>query len=94
MWIEMGTAVTALGFATSATGWYRSERLLSRSRRERQDLANSSLVIEEERRVLELVAKGASLQEVLDTLTRAIERISPESICTVLLLDEDTGNFF
>ncbi len=39
--------------------------------------------------MLELVATGASLNEVLDTLTRAIERFSPESLCTVMLLDEE-----
>jgi diguanylate cyclase (GGDEF)-like protein len=39
--------------------------------------------------MLELVAKGAPLREVLDTLTEAIERISPESLCTIMLLDEE-----
>ena len=91
MWVESSTAAIALAFAGAALGWLNAMRRLSESRRERKDLANSSLVIEEERRVLELVAKGASLQEVLDTLTRAIERISPESICTVLLLDQESG---
>jgi len=37
---------------------------------------------------MELVATGASLQELLDTLTAAIERIEPGTICTVMLLDE------
>jgi diguanylate cyclase (GGDEF)-like protein len=57
--------------------------------REREDLAKSALVIEVERQMLELVAKGASLSEVLDTLTRAIEQLSPESHCTIMLLDEE-----
>jgi GAF domain-containing protein len=57
------------------------------------DLANSSVVIEEERRMLELVANGAPLTEVLNTLTRAIERISPGSLCTVMLLDEEHRRF-
>jgi hypothetical protein len=51
--------------------------------------AKSALVIEVERQMLELVAKGASLSEVLDTLTRAIEQLSPESHCTIMLLDEE-----
>ncbi len=33
--------------------------------------------------------RGASLGDVLDSLTRAIERISPGALCTVLLLDEE-----
>ncbi len=56
--------------------------------RESEELTTSSLVTETERSMLELVAKGASLGEVLDTLTRAIERISPQSLCTIMLLDE------
>jgi diguanylate cyclase (GGDEF)-like protein len=55
---------------------------------ESEELTTSSLVTETERSMLELVAKGAPLGEVLDTLTRAIERISPQSLCTIMLLDE------
>lgn len=58
---------------------------------EREDLATSSLVTETERAMLELVADGAPLAAVLDTLTRAIERISPQSLCTIMLLDEVHG---
>jgi len=35
------------------------------------------------------VANGAPLSEVLNTLTQAVERISPESLCTIMLLDEE-----
>jgi diguanylate cyclase (GGDEF)-like protein len=55
---------------------------------ESEELATSSLVTETERAMLELVANGAPLAAVLDTLTRAIERISPQSLCTIMLLDE------
>jgi diguanylate cyclase (GGDEF)-like protein len=72
----------------STAGWLWTRRRLQENRREREDLANSTLVIEEERRMLDLMARGASLGDVLDTLTRAIERISPGALCTVLLLDE------
>ena len=46
-------------------------------------------MIEEERRVLELIAKGCSLKEVLDALTAAIERMAPDCYCTVLLLNDE-----
>jgi signal transduction histidine kinase/CheY-like chemotaxis protein len=46
-------------------------------------------VVEEERRVLELVAKGASLQQVLDALTLGIERLAKDCLCSILLLDEE-----
>ena len=88
MWSALVIGVLLLAALVCAIGWYRTKVRLANSVRERADLANSSLVIEEERRMLELVAKGASLSEVLNTLTLAIERISPGSICTVMLLDE------
>jgi signal transduction histidine kinase/ActR/RegA family two-component response regulator len=52
------------------------------------ELERSSRVAEEERRVLELVATGASLRQVLDALATGLERLSPERLCTILLLDE------
>jgi diguanylate cyclase (GGDEF)-like protein len=88
MWFEIaGLALIALT-GVSTAGWLWTRRRLRENRREREDLANSSLVIEEERRMLDLMARGASLGDVLDTLTRAIERISAGALCTVLLLDE------
>jgi diguanylate cyclase (GGDEF)-like protein len=72
-----------------AVGWIAASRRASNNAPRQVDLATSSLVTETERRMLELVAKGAPLSEVLDTLTEAIERISPESLCTIMLLDEE-----
>jgi len=89
MWFELIAAVSLLVAGMTTAGWLTTRRRLAESAREREDLANSSLVIEEERRMLELVAKGAPLSEVLNTLTRAIERISPRALCTVMLLDEE-----
>jgi two-component system sensor histidine kinase/response regulator len=77
-----------LAFAACAVA-YRQTRRLSESQRDQQKLERSSRVIEEERRVLELIAKGCSLKQVLDALTAAIERMAPECYCTVLLLDEE-----
>ena len=78
-------------FATVAL--VRVKRRLRESLREREDLANSSLVIEQERRMLELIAEGAPIEEVLDTLNTAIERISPGALCSVMLLDEESGQY-
>jgi diguanylate cyclase (GGDEF)-like protein len=89
MWFDLITAALLLGTGISTGGWLRMRRRLAESTRERTDLANSSLVIEEERRMLELVAQGAPLSDVLNTLTLAIERISPGAVCTVMLLDEE-----
>src|SRR5580693_648896 len=89
MWLEPTALSLLLGVGVAAIGWLKTARLLDTTTREREDLAKSALVIEVERQMLELVAKGASLSEVLDTLTRAIEQLSPESHCTIMLLDEE-----
>jgi PAS domain S-box-containing protein len=77
-----------LAFVACAVA-YAQTRRLTESQRDQEKLERSSRVIEEERRVLELIAKGCSLKEVLNALTAAIERMALECYCTVLLLDED-----
>lgn len=52
-------------------------------------LERTSLVLGEERRVLELVAHGASLPEIFNTLTQAVEGLSPGCMCSILLVDSD-----
>jgi diguanylate cyclase (GGDEF)-like protein len=93
MWLELTAAAFLLAGIISTTGWLRTRRRLADSAREREDLANSTLVIEVERKMLELVAKGAPLGEVLNTLTMAIERISPGALCSIMLLDEEHRRF-
>jgi diguanylate cyclase (GGDEF)-like protein len=89
MWLEFIAPALLLGVGVAAIGWLKTARLLDTTTREREDLAKSALVIEVERQMLELIANGASLSEVLDTLTRATEQLSPESHCTIMLLDEE-----
>ncbi|HUA17245.1 MAG TPA: response regulator [Bryobacteraceae bacterium] len=86
----LGLFAAALGVAAfgTAIAWVQTRRL-AEALRHQQTLERSSRVIEEERRVLELIAKGASLREVLDALTKAIERMATDCYCTVLLLDEE-----
>jgi len=73
----------------SAMGWLRALRRVARCQREREELEKSSRVLEEERQMLELVAQGASLKQVMDALTHLIESMSPGCLCTILLLDEE-----
>jgi diguanylate cyclase (GGDEF)-like protein/PAS domain S-box-containing protein len=79
--------------ATCVAIWRRAQASLARAHfsasQNHQDLLKASQIIEEQRRIMELVANGASLQELLDTLTSAIERIEPGTICTIMMLDED-----
>jgi two-component system, sensor histidine kinase and response regulator len=84
--LVMGALCVALAACAVA---YVQTRRLTESQRDQEKLERSSRVIEEERHVLELIAKGCSLKEVLDALTAAIERMATDCFCTVLLLDED-----
>ena len=88
MWLYW-LGVSFIGTVCCALGWLRARRLLARCRREPAGHEHSSQFIEEERHILKLIAEGASLKGVLDALTAAIERMSPGSFCSVLLLDED-----
>jgi len=89
MWLEIIALTLIPATGASTAGWVWTRRRLQENRREREDLVNSALVIEEERRMLDLMARGASLSDVLDSLAQAIERISPGALCTVMLLDEE-----
>jgi PAS domain S-box-containing protein len=77
-----------LAMLACAVAWIQTRRLAERQR-DQEKLERSSRVIEEERHVLELIAKGCSLREVLNALTAAIERMAPDCYCTVLLLDDE-----
>ncbi len=86
LFFELGALCLAI--IASAVAWLQTRRLAERQR-DQEKLERSSRVIEEERHVLELIAKGCSLKEVLDALTAAIERMAVDCYCTVLLLDDD-----
>ena len=51
--------------------------------------ALSLALLENQGRVLELMARGASLHTVLRALVLAVESLSADMLCSVLLLDED-----
>src|SRR5690349_18712575 len=75
---------TTLGFAFL---WLRVRQRLSDSGLNQRAAERASRLIEEERQVLHLIAKGASLKEVLDALTAAIQRMAPGCFCSILLLE-------
>ena len=89
MWREIFAWAMLIAAIVACVGWLMSARSARRSKSQVDELASASSILEVERRMLELIAKGAPLSEVLNTLTEAIERISPESLCTVMLLDEE-----
>jgi two-component system, sensor histidine kinase and response regulator len=84
----MAIGALCLALAACVVAYVQTRRLRE-SQREQEKLERSSRVIEEERRVLELIAKGCSLKQVLNALTAAIERMAPDCYCTVLLLDDE-----
>ena len=88
MW-SLTAAILFAGLLGCVLGWFRTYQRLMNIRRDQETQERSSRFIEEERRVLELVAKGASVKQVLDALTAAVERMAPNCFCSVLLLDEE-----
>src|SRR5580658_2276375 len=84
----LAITVACLAMAACLVAYIQTRRL-QESHAEQERLERSSRVIEEERHVLELIAKGYSLREVLNALTAAIERMAPGCNCTVLLLDDE-----
>src|SRR5688572_28871576 len=68
---------------------WRKNRQATHSDAARRELERSLRVMEEERHVLELIATGATLKQVLERLTYAIEAIVPEATCSVLLVDRE-----
>ncbi len=76
----------ALGASTIVAGalWIRLKRLS----REFTSLEASSHLLEEQRQVLELIAKAATFKEVLDALTQAIERLAQDCFCAVFRVDQ------
>jgi uncharacterized membrane-anchored protein YhcB (DUF1043 family) len=88
LWPALTLAASLVAIVAVAVNRRLAQRL-SESQNGQEELEKSSKVLEEERRVLELIARGASLKEVLDALTQAIERMAPDCFCTILLLDED-----
>ena len=87
--VEAGFLVVVASVLAFAT-WVAHQRL-RRSESARHDLERSFKVLEQERHVLELIANGATLKEVLERLTLAVESIVPEATCSVLLVDRDRG---
>jgi PAS domain S-box-containing protein len=86
---QLTIGVAVLCASVAAIGWRYTRRRLANSLRQQEELEKSSRVLEEERQVLELIARGASLKQVLDALTHAIEHMSPGCLCSVLVLDDD-----
>jgi two-component system sensor histidine kinase/response regulator len=85
---QLTVGALMLAVAACALGWRQTRRLAERQL-DLNKLEKSSRVLEEERRVLELIARGALLKEVLDALTGAIERMAVDCSCTILLLDAE-----
>ena len=67
--------------AALAFGTWSARRKLAHAEASRRDLERSLKVLEEERHVLDLIASGATLKEVLARLTLAVEAIVPEVTC-------------
>lgn len=57
------------------------------------DLKRAETLLEGEVRVLEMVALGRPLRAVLDALSRLVEEISSDCLCSILLVSPDRSHF-
>jgi PAS domain S-box-containing protein len=62
-------------------------QLLERLQIELQERQHSEQLQLANKQVLEMIAKGASLAEILDNLTLNIEKFSKKTLCSILLVD-------
>ncbi len=69
------------------------KQIEERLRVQHAELTNSSRITELEKHVLEMVARGAPMQQLLDNVTRSIEAMSQGCVCTILLLGEEKLRF-
>ena len=84
LWTESPNLVVAVVSAFAASVYVANTLDRQRFMRKRVELLQAG-----QKRVLELVARDASLDDVLDELVRATEEQSPGMLCSVLLVDED-----
>ncbi len=90
--VVVSELVAIAGFLVAVScliGWLTTQRKLTEAQISQRTLEGSSRILEEERHVLELIARDASLKEVLDALTLSIERMVPDSLCSILLVDTE-----
>jgi diguanylate cyclase (GGDEF)-like protein/PAS domain S-box-containing protein len=81
--VSLSTAVVSMA------AWWRCRRRLEICLSEWRSLEKSSNILEIERKVFDRMNRGSTLKEVLDILTRAIEDLAPQCLCSVMLLDEE-----
>src|SRR6267142_1861710 len=60
-----------------------------REAKERAERKQAEASLSEEKRLLEMIAKGNPLSTILDALCRLVEEVSKGSLCSILLLDPD-----
>ena len=87
----LGFAAVVFSMAFSLSAYSRRiYRELEQGREEIVETASElSLVHLEQEELIELMARGASLTDLLETLVRSIERQSPDLLCSILLLASD-----
>jgi diguanylate cyclase (GGDEF)-like protein len=87
--LMIAACASACAAAVATTAWLKSRRRLNEILQEWKALKRSTNLLEIERQIMDRMNAGVPLREVLDLLTRAIEDMAPECLCSILLLDEE-----
>jgi len=67
-------------------------QLLQQLQQEIENRKQAEQLQKKQKQVLEMIATGASLSQILDTLSRNLEKHSKEMLCSILLLDTNGKN--
>ena len=59
---------------------------------ENDDRKRAEALLDGEKRLLEMVASGCPLEDVLEAMCRLVDTVVGESVCSILLIDR-TGRF-
>jgi len=96
-WDEAGKPMRMVGSTGDITKRKQAEAALQKLNAELEErvkertaeLEAANQLLQGQKQVLEMLATGASLTDVLDVLTRTIEEQSPQMLCSVLVCDGD-----
>jgi signal transduction histidine kinase/DNA-binding response OmpR family regulator len=89
MWIAFTLAILGASTALAGLLWMRANREAKRLAIELTKLEESSGLLDEQRRVLELIVKADNFKEVLEAVTQAIERLAQDRYCAIFRVDQE-----
>ncbi|MCC6587893.1 MAG: response regulator [Bryobacterales bacterium] len=89
MWNEVSYGISIASGLLAVAAWRQARHWALTAKAEQAQVRQTARMMQEGRRIADMMSRGALLREALDSLTTAIEDIVRDCRCTVLLLDEE-----